>query len=146
MTYDANSNVIIVLQSDLLIISFLPQLTGWLSELRQELRSEEVADTLEGSERLILTQVAEKDMKVKLDSQTIFSGKDDMMCMTITVFTDGSPIVGTKKYVRHHIHGSHTSSGTCSPNGTHSVNGRTSTANGFLNPKADKDRKLSAPF
>ena len=96
----------------------------------------------EGNERLILNQIAEKDMKVKLDSQTVFTGKDDMMTMTVTVFTDAGEVTGNKKYIRHHIHQSHDTSGTTSPNG-HKANGR---PNGLLADKKDASRKLSAPF
>ena len=96
----------------------------------------------EGNERLILTQIAEKDMKHKLDTQTIFTGKDDMMTMTVTAFHEGEKIVGTKKYIRHQIHESKVPSGTVSPNGI-IPNGR---PNSLLKKKEDNNRKLSAPF
>ena len=92
----------------------------------------------EGNERLILNQIAEKDMKVNLDSQTVFTGKDDLMTMTVTVFTKGEPIIGVRKYIRWKQGGS----GTCSPNGTQ-VNGR---PNGLMVPKKEVNRKISAPF
>ena len=100
----------------------------------------------EGNERLILTQIAEKDMKHRLDSQTVFMGKDDMMTMTITVFADGGEkIIGSKKYIRHQIHASHNPSGSTSPNGSTPPisNGR---HNSLLKGKDDPGRKLSAPF
>ena len=79
----------------------------------------------EGHERLILNQVAEKDMKHKLDSQTVFTGKDDLMTMTITIYADnGEEIVGVKKYIRHMIYDSHNHSGTVSPKNGVVTNGR----------------------
>ena len=98
----------------------------------------------EGNERLILHQIAEKDMKHKLDTKTVFTGKDDMMTMTITAYHEGQKIVGTKKYIRHQIHESKVPSGTVSPNGIISNgNGR---PNSLLKKKDDNNRKLSAPF
>ena len=96
----------------------------------------------EGHERLILNQVAEKDMKHKLDSQTVFTGKDDLMTMTVTVFEQGEKIFGTKKYIRHQPHESKVPSGTCSPNGVIG-NGR---PNSLIKRKEDANRKHSAPF
>ena len=102
----------------------------------------------EGHERLILNQVAEKDMKHKLDSQTVFTGKDDLMTMTVTVFEQGELLVGTKKYIRHQPHESKVPSGTCSPNGVIG-NGRPNSlrkASTQHQRKDDANRKHSAPF
>jgi hypothetical protein len=95
----------------------------------------------ENNERLILTQMAEKDMKHHLDSQTVFMGKDDLMTMTVTVFEQGEQIIGTKKYIRHQPHESKLPSGASSPNGVIG-NGR---PNGLKKRKEDT-RKHSAPF
>lgn len=97
----------------------------------------------EGNERLILHQIAEKDMKHKLDTKTVFTGQDDMMTMTITAFHEGQKIVGTKKYIRHQIHESKVPSGTVSPNGI-IPNGRPNSL--LKKSKEDNNRKLSAPF
>ena len=97
----------------------------------------------EGHERLILNQVAEKDMKHKLDSQTVFTGKDDLMTMTITIYADnGEEIVGVKKYIRHMIYDSHNHSGTVSPKNGVVTNGR----HNSLVKKKEDTRKHSAPF
>jgi len=97
----------------------------------------------EGNERLILHQIAEKDMKHKLDTKTVFTGQDDMMTMTITAFHEGQKIVGTKKYIRHQIHESKVPSGTVSPNGI-IPNGRPNSL--LKKSKEVNNRKLSAPF
>ena len=98
----------------------------------------------EGYERLILDQTAEKDVKANLDSQTVFTGDDDTMTMTTTIYAKEGPIIGSKKYIRHQIHDSHTPNGTCSPNGNQ-MNGR---VNGESKPSKIKPetRKISAPF
>lgn len=54
---------------------FLYQLTAWLTELRQELRSEEVADTLEGGERLIEQFSTQRDSTLDACASTIGEGK-----------------------------------------------------------------------
>ena len=51
------------------------QLTAWLTELRQELRSEEVADTLEGGERLIEQFSTQRDSTLDACASTIGEGK-----------------------------------------------------------------------
>ena len=42
-----------LLELSVLFYSHTEELTGWLGELRVELQSEEVAETLEGAERLL---------------------------------------------------------------------------------------------
>ena len=54
---------------------FHSQLTAWLTELRQELRSEEVADTLEGGERLIEQFSTQRDSTLDACASTIGEGK-----------------------------------------------------------------------
>ena len=51
------------------------QLTTWLTELRQELASEEVADTLEGGERLIAQFSTQRDSTLDACASTIGEGK-----------------------------------------------------------------------
>ena len=81
-------------------------------------------------------------MKSNLDSQTVYTGRDDLMTMTVTVFEKGEQIIGTKKYIRHQPHESKVPSGTCSPNGVIG-NGR---PNSLKKRKDDASRKHSAPF
>ena len=98
----------------------------------------------EGEERLILDQVAEKDMKANLDSQTVFTGDEETMTMTTTIYAKTGPIIGSKKYIRHQIHDSHTPNGACSPNGNQ-MNGKVNgeSKKGKIKPET---RKISAPF
>ena len=42
-----------LLELSVMFYSHTEELTGWLNELRVELQSEEVAETLEGAERLL---------------------------------------------------------------------------------------------
>ena len=51
------------------------QLTAWLTELKQELRSEEVAETLEGGERLIEQFGTQRDSTLDACASTIGEGK-----------------------------------------------------------------------
>ena len=57
------------------IETFHLQLAAWLTELRQELRSEEVADTLEGGERLIEQFSTQRDSTLDACASTIGEGK-----------------------------------------------------------------------
>ena len=51
------------------------QLTAWLTELKQELQSEEVADSLEGGERLLEQFAAQRDSTLDACASTIGEGK-----------------------------------------------------------------------
>ncbi len=52
-----------------------PQLTGWLTELKQELQSEEVSDSLDGAERLIEQFSTQRDSTLDACASTIAEGK-----------------------------------------------------------------------
>ena len=54
-------------------------------------------------ERLILHQVAEKDVIYKYDSETIFEVKNGDMVMTITVQGEEGPISGTRYFSRYEL-------------------------------------------
>ncbi len=53
----------------------LSQLSGWLSELKQELQSEEVSDSLEGAERLIEQFSTQRESTLDAFASTIAEGK-----------------------------------------------------------------------
>jgi hypothetical protein len=54
---------------------FSSQLTGWLGELKQELQSEEVSESLEGAERLIEQFSTQRDSTLDACASTIAEGK-----------------------------------------------------------------------
>ena len=64
-----------LLELSVLFYSHTEELTAWLTELRQELRSEEVADTLEGGERLIEQFSTQRDSTLDACASTIGEGK-----------------------------------------------------------------------
>ena len=51
------------------------QLTNWLSELKQELQSEEVSESLDGAERLIEQFSTQRDSTLDACASTIAEGK-----------------------------------------------------------------------
>lgn len=55
----------------------------------------------EGHEKLILEQIAEKDLKYNTDSTVVYEGDGDVMTMTLTVNSKDGPIVGTRKFLRY---------------------------------------------
>ena len=56
------------------LVLFL-QLAGWLSELKQELGSEEVSDSLEGAERLLEQFSTQRDSTLDACASTLAEGK-----------------------------------------------------------------------
>lgn len=64
-----------LLELSVLFYSHTEELSGWLSELRGELQSEEVADTLEGAERLLEQFGAQRDSTLDACASTIAEGK-----------------------------------------------------------------------
>ena len=48
--------------------------------------------------KLVLTQVAEKDVRFKFDSKVVFEMRDGVLVMTTTVETDKGPVSGTRTF------------------------------------------------
>ena len=51
------------------------QLSGWLTELKQELQSEEVSDSLDGAERLLEQFSTQRDSTLEACNSTMAEGK-----------------------------------------------------------------------
>ena len=64
-----------LLELSVLFYSHTEELTNWLTELRVELQSEEVAETLEGAERLLEQFGAQRDSTLDACASTIAEGK-----------------------------------------------------------------------
>ena len=64
-----------LLELSVLFYSHTEELTNWLNELRVELQSEEVAETLEGAERLLEQFGAQRDSTLDACASTIAEGK-----------------------------------------------------------------------
>jgi hypothetical protein len=74
---NANSDPEIVRVNELLTVirHIFLQLTSWLYELKSELASEEVSETLEGAERLIEQFSTQRDSTLDACASTIAEGK-----------------------------------------------------------------------
>ena len=64
-----------LLELSVLFYSHTEELTGWLFELKSELQSEEVSDSLEGAERLIEQFSTQRDSTLDACASTIAEGK-----------------------------------------------------------------------
>ena len=64
-----------LLDLSVMFYSHTEELTSWLSELRAELQSEEVSDSLEGAERLLEQFGAQRDSTLDACASTIAEGK-----------------------------------------------------------------------
>ncbi len=64
-----------LLELAILFHSHAEELSSWLGELGAELRSEEVADSLEGAERLLEQFAAQRDSTLDACASTIAEGK-----------------------------------------------------------------------
>ena len=105
----------------------------------------------EGHERLVLDQVAEKDLLYRADSSVVFEGdgSGDVMTMTLTIQpSDHSQeqVVGSRKFIRYHAQElPHHNGGHNGHNGHH----HSTTENGHTLqvPTAHApSRKMSSPF
>jgi len=97
----------------------------------------------EGVDRLILDQVAEKDLKFAADSSVVFQGNgDDVMTMTMTVFgRPNGPVVGHRKFLRYTPQ-EQLANGAAHTNGIGTENGHQ-----LQVPKLQQNgRKMSSPF
>ena len=57
-------------------ICFYFQLTNWLTELKNELKSEEVSESLEGAERLLGQFSAQRENTLDACASTVTEGKN----------------------------------------------------------------------